>query len=29
VVGPGTYEQIGYALMADSALDRSTGRPLL
>lgn len=29
VVGPGTYEQIGYALLADSALDRSTGRPLL
>lgn len=29
VVGPGTYEQIGYALLADTALDRSTGRPLL
>ena len=29
VVGPGSFELIGHALLAQSSMDRATGRPLL
>jgi alkylation response protein AidB-like acyl-CoA dehydrogenase len=29
VVAPGSFEQIGHALLAQTGLDQSTGRPLL